>query len=103
MPRDWGDEPRRRLHYDALGKPVEAQTFMCALKARLVESLMAFNRTIPQLTHVRIFHPNKQEERGLWALAKLERTARSAQPEPHQRGDQHAVRDFGLAGCVRRS
>ena len=81
MPRDWGDEPRRRLHYDALGKPMDAQMFVRALKARLVESLTAFNRTMPQLNHVRIFHPNKQEERGLWALAKLER-----QPEAHSLG-----------------
>ncbi len=67
MPRDWSDEPRRLLHYEALGK----QTFVRVLKVRMVEGLTAFNRILPQLSHVRMFHPKKQEERGLWALANL--------------------------------
>jgi hypothetical protein len=32
---------------------------------------------LPQLSHLHIFHPNKKEDRGLWALSKPE-----AQPEP---------------------
>jgi hypothetical protein len=36
---------------------------------------------LPRLGHLRIFHPNKNEERGLWALAKLEPL-----PEPQSLG-----------------
>lgn len=43
MPGDWDDEPRRMLHYQALDKPLDAQTFVRALKARLTTALAQFN------------------------------------------------------------
>src|SRR5262249_48694148 len=81
MPGDWSDEPRRALHYQRLGKPLDAQTFVRLLRERLTTALEEFNRVLPGLQHLRIFHPNKKEERGLWALAKLE-----PQPEPQSLG-----------------
>src|SRR5262249_31753617 len=77
LPDDWADEKRRSLHYQELGKPLDAATFVRALKERLTTALTAFNHSLPGLPHLRIFHPHKKEERGLWALAKLE-----PQPEP---------------------
>src|SRR5215471_4928270 len=77
MPGDWTDEQRRIEHYHALGKPLDAAAFVGDLKTRLRSALTEFNETLPTLSHVRIFRPSKQEERGLWALTKLE-----AQPEP---------------------
>jgi hypothetical protein len=81
MPGDWDDEPRRMLHYQALGKPLDAQTFVRALKARLTTALAQFNHVLPHLSHLRIIRPKHKPERGLWALAKLE-----PQPEPHSLG-----------------
>jgi Domain of unknown function (DUF4158)/Tn3 transposase DDE domain len=81
MPGDWSDEQRRILHYQELGKPLDAQTFVRSLKERLITALVQFNHVLPRLAHLRIFHPNKNEERGLWALAKLE-----AQAEPRSLG-----------------
>jgi TnpA family transposase len=81
MPGDWDDEQRRILHYQELGKPLNAQTFVHSLKERLITALAQFNRVLPQLRHPRIFHPKKHEERGLWVLAKLE-----PQPEPRSLG-----------------
>jgi TnpA family transposase len=93
MPDDWGDEQRRALHYQDLGTPLEAQRFVDALKARLTTALSTFNRILPRLSHVRIFHPRTQEERGLWALAKLE-----PQPEPQSLGRiKEAIRNcYGM-------
>jgi hypothetical protein len=81
MPGDWGDEPRRVLHYQELGKPLDAQTFVRALKERLTTALAQFNHVLPQLSHLRIVRPKKKPERGLWALAKL-----APQPEPQSLG-----------------
>ena len=81
MPDNWGDEQHRARHYQDLGTPLEAQHFVDALKARLTTALSTFNRLLPRLSHVRIFRPRTQEERGLWALAKLE-----PQPEPQSLG-----------------
>ena len=81
MPADWGDEGRRLLHYQELGKPLDAQSFVRALKERLTAALTRFNGVLPQLNHLRIFHPQKKAERGLWALARLE-----PQPEPRSLG-----------------
>jgi hypothetical protein len=78
MPGDWSDEHRRMLHYQALNKPMDAQTFVCALKARLTTALAQFNHALPHLSHLRIIRPKHKPEHGLWALAKLE-----PQPEPH--------------------
>ena len=64
-----------------LSKPLNAQTFVHSLKERLITALAQFNRVLPQLRHLRIFHPKKHEERGLWVLAKLE-----PQPEPRSLG-----------------
>src|SRR5262249_3941126 len=77
LPDDWADEKRRSLHYQELGKPLDAAPLVRALKERLTTALTAFNHSLPGLPHLRIFHPHKKEERGLWALAKLE-----PQPEP---------------------
>jgi hypothetical protein len=46
-----------------------------------VPCLEQFNRVLPSVGHLRIFHPNKKENRGLWALTKLE-----PQPEPQSVG-----------------
>jgi hypothetical protein len=81
MPGDWSDEQRRILHYQELGKPLGAQAFVRSLKERLITALAHLNRVLPQLGHLRIFHHNKKDERGLWALAKLE-----AQVEPRRLG-----------------
>jgi TnpA family transposase len=81
LPGDWGDEERRALHYQNLGKPLDGQAFVRSLQERLTSALQDFNRVLPQLNHLRIFRPNKKEEQGLWALAKLE-----AQPEPEGLG-----------------
>ena len=59
MPGDWGDEQRRILHYQELGKPLNAQAFVHSLKERLITALAQFNRVLPQLSHLRIFHPKK--------------------------------------------
>jgi Tn3 transposase DDE domain len=48
-----------------------------SLKERLSTALVQLNRVLPQLGDLRIFHHNKKEERGLWALAKLEAQAES--------------------------
>lgn len=81
LPSDWSDERRRALHYRDLGAPLEAHTFVSQLRTRLSAALSEFNRVLPELNHVRVFRPNQHEERGLWALAKLE-----AQPEPQSLG-----------------
>jgi len=83
MPGDWGDEQRRKLHYQDLGKPLDAQTFVRSLKDRLVFALTQFNGVLPQLDYLSIIsHPNKKKEgHGLWALAKLE-----PQSEPQSLG-----------------
>jgi hypothetical protein len=81
LPGDWNDETRRALHYSDLGKPQDAAAFIASLKQRLAGALEQFNRVIPALPHLRIFRPNKKEDRGLWALAKLE-----PQPEPESLG-----------------
>jgi len=81
LPSDWSDENRRVLHYQELGKPLDPQTFVRLLKERLTRAVEQFNRVLPSLDHLRIFRPNKKEDRGLWALAKLE-----AQPEPQSLG-----------------
>ena len=44
-------------------------------------ALTNFNCVLPELGHLRIFRPNKKDDRGLWALTKLE-----PQPEPHSLG-----------------
>jgi len=81
LPGDWGEENRRTLHYQELGKPVDAHTFVESLRERLTRALEQFNRVLPSVGHLRIFHPNKKEDRGLWALTKLE-----PQPEPQSVG-----------------
>jgi hypothetical protein len=81
LPGDWGEENRRTLHYQELGKPVDAHTFVESLRERLTKALEQFNRVLPSVGHLRIFHPNKKENRGLWALTKLE-----PQPEPQSVG-----------------
>src|SRR5262249_44657356 len=78
MPGDWSDEHRRMLHYQALNKPLDAQTFVRALKARLTTALAQFNHALPHLSHLRIIRPKNKPECGLWPLAKL-----ALQPEPH--------------------
>lgn len=60
------------LHYQALGKPLDAQAFVWLLRERMGAALSDFNRVLPKLSHLRIFRPNKKDDRGLWALAKLE-------------------------------
>ena len=81
LPSDWSDEQRRALHYQALGKPLDAQAFVRLLRTRMEAALTNFNRVLPELNHLRIFRPRQNGDRGLWALAKLER-----QPEPQSLG-----------------
>jgi TnpA family transposase len=77
MPGDWTDEQCRIEHYHTLGKPLDAAAFVDDLKTRMRSALAEFNEVLPRLSHLRIFRPDKKEDRGLWALTKLE-----AQPEP---------------------
>jgi hypothetical protein len=81
LPSDWSDEQCRTLHYQALGKPLDAQAFVRLLRTRMEAALTNFNRVLPDLNHLRIFRPRQNDDRGLWALAKLER-----QPEPPSLG-----------------
>ena len=81
LPSDWSDEQCRTLHYQALGKPLDAQAFVRLLRTRMEAALTNFNRVLPDLNHLRIFRPRQNDDRGLWALAKLER-----QPEPQSLG-----------------
>ncbi len=81
LPGDWSDEQRRALHYRDLGTPLDAQSFMRLLRGRMSAALMELNRVLPELSHLRVFHPNKKEDRGLWALTRLE-----PQPEPQSLG-----------------
>ena len=81
LPSDWSDEQRRTLHYQALGKPLDAQAFVRLLRTRMEAALTNFNRVLPELNHLRIFRPRQNDDRGLWALAKLE-----PQPEPQSLG-----------------
>ena len=46
MPGDWSDEQRRILHYQELGKPLDAQAFVRSLKKRLSTALAQFNRVL---------------------------------------------------------
>jgi hypothetical protein len=81
-PRGHAGRLERRAPPDAalpgLNKPLDAQTFVRAIKARLTIALAQFNHALPHLSHLRIIRPKNKPERGLWALAKLE-----PQPEPH--------------------
>ena len=82
MPGDWGDEQRRTRHYQDLGKPLEAQTLRgCAQGTPHHRADDSSTALLPRLSHLRIFRPKTKEERGLWALAKLE-----PQPEPQSLG-----------------
>jgi Domain of unknown function (DUF4158) len=51
MPGDWTDQERRILHYQELGKPLDAQTFARSLKERPTTALTRFNCVLPQLNH----------------------------------------------------
>jgi hypothetical protein len=51
------------------------------LRERMRAALTNFNCVLPELSHLRIFRPNKKDDRGLWALMKLE-----PQPEPQSLG-----------------
>jgi len=67
LPGDWGDEQRRALYYRDLCQPLDAQSFVGSLNARLATALAAFDRSLPRLSHVRLFRSNRKEEHGLWA------------------------------------
>ncbi len=43
------------LHYQALGKPLDAQAFVRLLRERMGAALADFNRVLPELSHLRIF------------------------------------------------
>jgi hypothetical protein len=96
LPSDWSDEQRRTLHYQALGKPLDAQAFVRLLRTRMEAALTNFNRVLPDLNHLRIFRPRQNDDRGLWALAKLER-----QPEPQSLGviKEKIGSRYGMLGC----
>ena len=81
LPGDWNDEQRRALHYRDLGTPLDVQSFVRLLRARMSTGLQEFNWVLPELGHLRVFRSNKKEDRGLWALARLE-----PQPEPQSLG-----------------
>ncbi len=70
MPRDWENEPRRRLHYEALGKPVDAQTFVRTLKARLVNRLQPYSAA----AEPRAYLPS-QAAGGAWVLGTCQARA----------------------------
>jgi hypothetical protein len=81
LPSDWSDEQRRTLHYQTLGKPLDAQAFVQSLRTRMEAALTNFNYVLPELNHLRIFRPRQKDDRGLWALSKLE-----PQAEPQSLG-----------------
>ena len=61
LPSDWSDEQRRTLHYQALGKPLDAQAFVRLLRTRMGAALTNFNRVLPELNHLRIFRPRQND------------------------------------------
>jgi hypothetical protein len=72
FPSDWSDEQRRTLHYQALGKPLDAQAFVRLLRTRMeaaLTKLQHFNRVLPELNHLRVFRPRQNDDRDLWACA----------------------------------
>ena len=61
---------------------MEANQFVENLRGRMTAALYEFNRILPRQSHVRIYCPNKKRpDRGLFAVAKLER-----QKEPKSYG-----------------
>jgi hypothetical protein len=50
LPGDWGEENRRTLHYEELGKPVDARTFVESLRERLTRALELFNLVLPSVS-----------------------------------------------------
>jgi TnpA family transposase len=81
MPVEWADEEKRSSYYQTLKQPVEAHSFIDPLRKELTDALTAFNRSLPRNPHVRIYYPNNKEERGLFAVPRLE-----ARPEPQSIG-----------------
>ncbi len=81
MPPQWSDEGRRTALYATVHQPLQAQPFIEALRARLLTGLTKFNQNLPRNQHVRISHPQGKDERGLFAVARLE-----AQAEPQSIG-----------------
>ena len=93
LPGDWSDEQRRMLHYQDLGKPLDSQAFARLLRERMGDALTDFNRVLPELSHLRIFRGSNKDDRGLWALAKLETATRAAKPWPDKREDRQSLWD----------
>jgi len=81
MPEQWSEEKQRAAFYATVNQPLEVKPFIDALRARLLMALTKFNQNLPRNPHVRICHPKGQDERGLFAVARLE-----AQPEPQSIG-----------------
>jgi hypothetical protein len=93
LPSDWGDEQRRTLHYQALGKPLDAQAFVRLLRTRMEAALTSFNRVLPELNHLGIFRPRQNGDRGLWAAHETRTAARAAKPWRDKREDRQSLRD----------
>ena len=62
LPGDWSDEQCRILHYQDLGKPLDAQAFARSLRERMEAALTDFNRVLPELSHLRIFRARKADD-----------------------------------------
>jgi hypothetical protein len=61
LPRDWYDETRRVAHYQRLGQPLAAPSFIDSLKKRMSAALSDFNQRISKLSHARsIFQTRNQ-------------------------------------------
>ena len=64
-----------------LPQPVEVTSFIDPLRERLTTALTQFNRDLPRNPHVHLYAPAANDERRLFAVARL-----TAQPEPQSLG-----------------
>ena len=77
MPPDWQEESQRGAYYQALGQPSTVTSFLDPLREQLTQTLVHFDRDLPQNPHVHLVKPAANDERRLFAVQRL-----TAQPEP---------------------
>lgn len=81
LPPDWNDEEKRASSYQSLNQPIEVKSFIDPIRQQMIAALTAFNRTLADNPHVKIYFPGGGEERGLFSVDRL-----VAQPEPQNLG-----------------
>jgi TnpA family transposase len=79
MPANWDE--RRVSYYSVIDQPLDAASFIVPLHQRLTAALTQFNRDVPRNPHVHLYKPAANEDRRLFAVARL-----TAQPEPPNLG-----------------